>query len=339
MICKQCGEETPDGFVFCRHCGAKLDYSEKGSMQKQTNKKPLIIAIVLVVLICVAVFAGKQIKNAVVHSSEVKTASESMSEAKKTNEVIALETSSVTNANDMTNIATNSVVEEVLQEVKELNDANQIVTNEQLKQIFKNQKITRGNVVKFGKYIQDGDKGTKKTSIEWKVIKIKDGEALLIAQHGLDCKPFNDYNTNTYWEKSTLRKWLNETFYDAAFTDEEKKALVKHRVGTAKNKVTNTRSGNPTYDYVAIPSEGELDSYLPTPNSRKAKASVYSVFRGAFASTDATIFGNGYYWLRTGGLNRQCAMVVDPYGIADSNGQAVIANNIMVRPEIWVKVP
>lgn len=337
MICKQCGEETPDGFVFCRHCGAKLDYSQKGSMQKPKNKKPIVVILGLIVLVAVVVFAGKLVKNAVKHSFEVKNASESMSQAKKTNEVIELESSFVTNTNN--NIATNSVVEEVLKEVKELSDANEIVSNEQLRQIYKNQKINTGNVIKLGTYIQDGDKGTKKTSIEWKVVKIKNGEALLIAQHGLDCKPFNEYNNETYWERCTLRKWLNDEFYNTAFTEEEKKALIKHRVGTAKNKISNTRSGNPTYDYVAIPSEGELDSYLPTPNSRKAKASVYSVLRGAFASTEPSIFGNGYYWLRTGGTNRQFAMVVDPYGVADSNGQVVIANNIMVRPEIWVKVP
>ena len=64
--------------------------------------------------------------------------------------------------------------------------------------------------------------------IKWRVLS-NDGESLfLIADQALDCKSFD---LPTEWDKCNMRKWLNKNFYQSAFNDLEKDAIIKKRVG------------------------------------------------------------------------------------------------------------
>jgi hypothetical protein len=46
----------------------------------------------------------------------------------------------------------------------------------------------------------------------------------------LDAKPYNEEDTSITWENCTLRKWLNDTFYNTAFTDSEKTKIVESTI-------------------------------------------------------------------------------------------------------------
>ena len=68
-----------------------------------------------------------------------------------------------------------------------------------------NQSVSVGKTVRFGKY----ELGFDVCPIEWIVLDKVDGKALIITKYGIDCKRFNETNTNVSWETSPLRKWLN----------------------------------------------------------------------------------------------------------------------------------
>ena len=80
------------------------------------------------------------------------------------------------------------------------------------KQLFSNASV--GSTIFFGSYEQDNNKSNGKEDIEWIVLAQNGTNVLVISKYALDCQPYNTKNTDTTWEKSSLRKWLNETFME-----------------------------------------------------------------------------------------------------------------------------
>lgn len=67
-----------------------------------------------------------------------------------------------------------------------------------------NSKVKRGVImktIKFGNYWQTNDK--TKEIIEWKVLDIKNGKALLISKYALDCRQYHENSCNITWEECT----------------------------------------------------------------------------------------------------------------------------------------
>ena len=64
--------------------------------------------------------------------------------------------------------------------------------------------------ITFGSYPQDMEEMTK-TPIKWRILDIdSNGDAFLLADEALDCKPYNtNYTTSCTWETCTLRDWLS----------------------------------------------------------------------------------------------------------------------------------
>ncbi|MDY6017558.1 MAG: TIR domain-containing protein, partial [Oscillospiraceae bacterium] len=73
-----------------------------------------------------------------------------------------------------------------------------------------------GDYVFFGAYEQDNSASNGKEHIEWLVLEVKDGKALVISKYALDCKQYNTNYTDVTWEACTLRRWLNNDFINAA---------------------------------------------------------------------------------------------------------------------------
>ena len=82
-----------------------------------------------------------------------------------------------------------------------------------------------GDVVTLGSYPLGF--GESPSPIEWLVLGVQDDCALLVSRYVLDCRPLNKTMELTLnWMNSGLRSWLTGTFYDAAFDDEEKAAII-----------------------------------------------------------------------------------------------------------------
>lgn len=101
----------------------------------------------------------------------------------------------------------------------------------------------------------------KYEDIKWRVLSVgEDDVAFLMADSLLEMKAYDEiYKENgTSWEECTLRKWLNDIFYDLAFTEDEKGAIIEHTVINEANPEYGTSSGNDTRDNVYIPSLSEM---------------------------------------------------------------------------------
>ena len=79
-----------------------------------------------------------------------------------------------------------------------------------------------GGIVSFGNYPQTSD-GNDNTAIQWlgQDFDEIDNKILLISRYALDVQLYNTENTDTSWEKCSLRAWLNSIFMNRAFTEQE----------------------------------------------------------------------------------------------------------------------
>lgn len=75
--------------------------------------------------------------------------------------------------------------------------------------------LNPGDRLTFGNY--DGKE------IEWEVIKKTDNTLMIISTHVLCDQKFD--TGNYYWSISSLRRWLNDDFYNTSFSDEEKESI------------------------------------------------------------------------------------------------------------------
>ena len=106
----------------------------------------------------------------------------------------------------------------------------------------KNNDTTVGGIYIFGSYEQDKDDTNGKEPIEWIVLdKESDGTLVLVSKYALDVKPYNENRTDVTWETSTLRKWLNEDFYNAAFSAIEQGRILTTHVINKSNASYGTK--------------------------------------------------------------------------------------------------
>lgn len=129
-----------------------------------------------------------------------------------------------------------------------------------------------GDIVLFGVYEQDNDTSNGKEDIEWRVLAKEDGRILLITDKALDCQRYNiEYIGGTTWDRCTLRKWMNESFLNDAFSYNECKQIQKTNVSAEKNPIyTTIPRGNATADKVFLLSITEVEKYFISDESKNA---------------------------------------------------------------------
>lgn len=119
-----------------------------------------------------------------------------------------------------------------------------------------------GDIVYLGSYEQDNNLGNGTEPVEWYVLDKADGEATLLAVYLLDCQPYHEVLEDITWEDCTLRNWLNDTFYNTTFSEEEQAAVVNTNVVNEDNPFFGTEGGNDTADKVWLLSFGEIERYF-----------------------------------------------------------------------------
>ena len=206
-------------------------------------------------------------------------------------------------------------------------DIQLIKFKEQLKDI----KV--GNYIKFGAYEQDNNTSNGKEDIEWLVLEVKDGKALVISKYALDCKPYNTSYTAVTWETCTLRKWLNSNFLDVAFSADEKAMIPTVTVSADKNPEYSTNPGNATQDQMFLLSITEANKYFSSDSARQCKPTEYAVAGGAYVSSSN---GNCCWWLRSPGGTQDNAADVYHDGDVNELGGNVNYDYCAVRPALWI---
>lgn len=197
-----------------------------------------------------------------------------------------------------------------------------------LKETLKGIKV--GNYIKFGEYEQDNNTANGKEDIEWLVLEVKDGKALVISKYALDCKPYNTISTDVTWETCTLRKWLSNDFLGSAFSAKEKAMIPTVTISADKNPDYSTNPGNATQDQVFLLSITEVNKYFSSDSARQCKPTKYAVANGAYVNS------NCWWWLRSPGDTQNYAAHVSSGGSVLCAGDYVNTGNDAVRPALWI---
>ena len=199
-------------------------------------------------------------------------------------------------------------------------------TKEQLKNI----KV--GSYINFGAYEQDNNTSNGKEDVEWLVLEVKDGKALVISKYALDCKQYNTSYIDVTWETCTLRKWLNNDFINATFSAGEKAMIPTVMVSADKNPNYSTNPGNATQDQVFLLSITEANKYFNSDSARQCEPRDYAVAKGTWESDS----GNCWWWLRSPGYTQNRAATVNDGGYVYGFGYNVDYDEGAVRPALWI---
>ncbi len=207
--------------------------------------------------------------------------------------------------------------------------------DDSLRQVFRYAEL--GDVVSFGHYEQDGNTENGPEPIQWYVLGKENGRLLLWSVYALDNQPLNTENRDVTWEDCSLRRWLNEDFLQAAFTDAEQALIPTMRMKNENNKVSDTKGGNNTEDQVAVLSYRELLQYgsaNPKIHYVHAYPTEYAVQQGVEQDRE---YGTCKWWMRTPGVSQNTACYCNMAGIPLYNN-VVSSKGFGVRPIVWVLV-
>lgn len=184
---------------------------------------------------------------------------------------------------------------------------------------FSNEYMPVGSVVTMGEY--DGK------PIEWIVLEYSDNSLgrLLLCKDSVDDRAFNyiDEAGGGNWGESSIRDWLNSSFFNDAFSEEEQQKIQRSYVVLPDNDNDKTWSGLSellsTYDKVFLLSPNEFKRYSNIINDRY------------------NIFSKGSWWLRSYGSYSNYACVVNSSGDISYYGQDCDYENY-IRPAIWIDI-
>ena len=219
-----------------------------------------------------------------------------------------------------------------------------------------------GDHVFFGHYEQDNDLKNGPEPIEWRVLEVKGNEMFLISEYILDGEPYNEETVAHFWSTSSIRKWLNETFFQNAFSEDETWAICLTEVDNSNAQSENCAHGSEnTKDKLFFLSPAELRAYFGSPSDALCKATNFALPRlkllrptgYSFTAYRAYVFAESYenetyapWWLRSPTRDTwdNAGIMVNsetnsawPKNAA-AGGSASYISVLGVRPVMWVDI-
>ena len=187
--------------------------------------------------------------------------------------------------------------------------------------------------------------------IKWKIIKEDEDKMLLVSDLILDSQDFyvdiredehlhnGDIGFSNNYKLSHIRQWLNDTFYNYAFTDKEKELILDTDVDNSSD-ITGVQDNNysceNTKDKVFLLSYKEAMDGFENDYERIAKGTDYAKSQGLLVEDD----GNSYWWLRSPNCHVSSSSLYvyfDGYINPLAYYEEVDNTSFGVRPAIWVK--
>ena len=175
--------------------------------------------------------------------------------------------------------------------------------------------IKQGDMVTFGQYEQDGNLSNGKEPIVWMVLKVENDRALLLSKYGLDAQAYDD-NAYGNWETCTLRKWLNDIFFQEAFGWSDKAIIIPEE-----------------NDWLFLLKLMDKTENLTT---MECEATRYAQTRGAYVDQES---GNAIWWLYSYIISEEHGTYARA---VSTSGQihyyAADTSSVLVRPALWVSL-
>lgn len=191
-----------------------------------------------------------------------------------------------------------------------------------------------GSYVVFGTYEQNNNTSNGKEEIEWIVLAREGDRVLVVSRYALDCQQYNTSSTSVTWETCSLRKWLNGTFLNAAFSESERAMIPSVTVSADKNPSYSTSPGNSTTDQVFLLSITEANKYFSSDSARQCQGTAYCYAQGVYKASN----GNCWWWLRSPGDDSCDAAIVSNGGSVYDDKYSVRGGSGAVRPALWINL-
>ena len=188
--------------------------------------------------------------------------------------------------------------------------------------------------------------------IEWDILTISSGKALLLANLILDSQDYYSSNSNTSfshnggtgycnnYELSNIRQFLNDNFYKTAFNDLQKAIIetieVDNSASSTEEKASKYACNN-TLDKMFLLSYSDLtnSSYgLDSQLARQTKGTDYAKAQGLQAY--ASYYGNSCWWLRSPHDTVSGAYCIYWDGVFEGN--IIFITQRGVRPALWIEL-
>ena len=157
--------------------------------------------------------------------------------------------------------------------------------------------------------------------INWIVVTEKDGKALLLSDKLLDKRKYQDEYSNVVnnsgglntsegvpsgtvasnWEYSSIRKWLNDTFYKTAFNELQRSIVIETENSNAKSTTSSSdyASDVPTKDKVFFLAYKEFTGTSTGQYGSKLKPFFMEDTFEDNTSYSNKIFNHTYWWTRS----------------------------------------
>ncbi len=177
-----------------------------------------------------------------------------------------------------------------------------------------------GEYVLFGAYEQDNDSSNGAEDIEWLVL-FRDGEGILaVSRYVLDYMQYTSSTDAVSWEECSLCKWLNDTFYNSAFREEEQQRI--------RNVIGN----------VFLLSTSDAHKYFGSDTERRCAPTAYAIARGAMTSSTYQVDGQNTcgWWLRNVYRTNFNAATITIEGAVSTLDVDLWLAYYGVRPALWI---
>lgn len=191
-------------------------------------------------------------------------------------------------------------------------------------QAAREQRLSVGRTVTFGRYVQETDSSyfvTEAEPIHWRILARDGDRALLVSYYALDKRALHNTKHPVTWADSALRQWLNNDFLSAAFTAEEQALIVLTPVDSLCGDTAITQ------DRLFLLSYDELCQYMPVDSYRIAKSTPRVTGR-------YDCYFDCEWLLRPTGEAASSAPCINRYGVLTTIDAAF--DPAGVRPFLWV---
>lgn len=196
-----------------------------------------------------------------------------------------------------------------------------------------------GNIITFGTYEQDNNLTNGKEPIEWIVLSNKNGKLFLVSRYVLDYDKWGTVTVNIVWpESNKLRSWMNETFYQDAFSEEEKDYILKTELevyelewnANLRDYYEKSEKPRKTEDYIFPLSLTEIHTYLENPSADPTDYALAMQEAAGFTPRE-----NGMGWITRSFYDGEKSYVYDSW---DSEWHAGWNTGAGIRPAMYIRL-
>ena len=167
--------------------------------------------------------------------------------------------------------------------------------------------------------------------IKWRVLSNSNDELFLMAENSIDSQAYHNLPTETTWEQSDIRAWLNNEFLSTAFTVQESASIITNSVCTSlkstPEKVSLLSLDEVKKNEYGFRNDTGKDTYREVKNTDYAKA------LGSYTSILSWEKGNAYWWLR----NNNCFKGEEIAAANCVGPEGTFTDNYIHHPDVGVR--